>query len=993
MFMNYKKILLICLILCLAFTISAVSAVDAEGMDTNKTLSTSTDDVVQESDGSQLLSVSNDADVLADATGAGGSFSDLQNLINSNNGIITLTGNYTYGGSDSGNGGISINKDITIVGQGNIVIDANGKSRIFNVAKDHSLTLKGITLTNGHASDYAGAIYLNANSKVLIDRCNFTNNHANNHAGAIYINGAGSVINNSYFYKNRAEVNANGWGGGAINIVTSASNTIINNCSFVSNSHKYRGGAIATQYAKGLTINNSYFYDNVAEEAAGGAIFFECAQSDVMLFNNTFEKNVAKRQFGGAIQFNGNCYDVTFDNCTFLSNTADRGGAIRFDNGGTYGSKDFKFINVNFIDNHAKYEGGAYSDNQGALNFYYENITFINCTTTTNNGGEGGGAHIKSANSQYYNLTFINCSGTTGGSIDWYQTYGAKTVNITIKNSIGTTNGGAIAVRSASNINSVLGNITIINSKSTGVNNGGGAIHISGGTCTLSNVNIINSSATNTGGAISVGSKTYMNNINITNTAALAGGAIYIGAQDNEIYNIKITNSSTTGVNSDGGAIYVHADHQDITNVTIENTSTKRNGGAIYIGNYNYIYLTNITVNKATAKNGGGVYYAGYVGSIVYIRNSTFIKNIVTHNGGAIYYTLEDGQSIKPVIYRDYHNFDGDGTIDGDGRTTVLMTDALGSTYVNHIYKCLFEDDEDYKLDVSSEAASDTLMAVVNISNPNDPNRNSFRVVVNVTSNGQLVTQLILNTTADYGTYFNQNFKKFIMNIRNNLAGNTEYDVSVGFEDSEYLYKEATSSFKTADVILIGDFLILQGLINAAIDRGVYVLDLTRSYEFTAREDHANIHEPDVSCMNITHSFTINGNGYTLNALDYSRIFNITADDVVLNDINFVNGNSAGKYGTVSYDKEINKGGAIFWDGKNGVINNSAVRYGNAEYGGGIYFNSTASDCMIEGCSFEDNEAIKNGGAIDCNAQPKCVFITLHLHQILRKTVLHYVGK
>ena len=157
--------------------ISAVSAADIGVDDANGTLTTPKGEAVETSNDLSTLSVSDDSDVLGDATGAGGSFSDLQTLINSNTGTITLTGNYTYGGSDSGNTGISIkNKDITIVGQGNIVIDAKEKSRIFNI-DGATVTLKGITFTNAKYSGDGGAI--TSNSKLIIDNCNFTSSSCN----------------------------------------------------------------------------------------------------------------------------------------------------------------------------------------------------------------------------------------------------------------------------------------------------------------------------------------------------------------------------------------------------------------------------------------------------------------------------------------------------------------------------------------------------------------------------------------------------------------------------------------------------------------------------------------------------------------------------------------------------------------------------------------------------------------------------------------------
>ena len=60
--------------------------------------------------------------------------------------------------------------------------------------------------------------------------------------------------------------------------------------------------------------------------------------------------------------------------------------------------------------------------------------------------------------------------------------------------------------------------------------------------------------------------------------------------------------------------------------------------------------------------------------------------------------------------------------------------------------------------------------------------------------------------------------------------------------------------------------------------------------------------------MNITSTLTINGNGYSLDALGRCRIFDIFAPNVVLNNIRFINGNANGVNGTGE-----DKGGAIYW--------------------------------------------------------------------------------
>ena len=940
-----KKIVIICLICCIIFTLSAVSATDVDISDTNETLTISENDIVQESNDISLNAVSND-DVLRDGEGT---FSELYSLISSqeSGATLTLNKNYTYSGSDSFPNGISITKDITIVADGKIVIDASQKSRIFYI-NGAVVSLKGITFVNAKLTSASGAVY--SNSKLTVDNCNFTNNEMNT-GGAIYVSGRDSVINNSYFNGNSATFSGNSNGGGAILIYRDAIGTTISNCKFeenyaINNGH---GGAICSQSSNQLLIDNCTFKSNCA--GSGGSIYME-TPSNLRILNSTFEKNYVNGQFGGAIHFqSGN--GVTIDNCTFEENRGQRGGAIRCDNQGNY----YSIYNTRFIDNFANYEGGGFSHNQPAYYTHMENCTFINCSTEKRSGAWGGGLHTNSYYSQFRNITFINCSSQDGGSWDIKWSQNNKFYDIKIINSSAARYGGSVMIWDS---NSVFANATIINSTS---DVDGGAIawtYESSGnptSGTLTNIKIINASAKYSGGAIYWNSQSgRLTNVSITNAHASNGGGLYLASSDNQLKDFIFTDNSAAG---NGGAIYINQNYQTMTNFTFNGNNATGYGGAVYVGNNIYIYFHNSTFNDSHAYNGGGLYYAGSVGSLLWLHNCTLTDNTASHNGGAIYYVIDDDEN-NPIIYRDYNNFDGQGVIT-DGRTSVTLTDADGSTYAKRIDVSYFKDNKDYILNMTVAPDEHTLMAIVNVSSPNDPNKNKFRIVVNITKDNVLVTQLILNTIADYNTYFNTNFEKFIMNIRNNLTKNTEYNVTVGFKDSNYLYKESTATFITGNIIDQGDFHILQGLIDDAYSSGV--LNLPRSFEFTSKEDYPDVQIPDDWCMNITSPIIINGNGYTINALKYSRIFNITADNVVLNDINFVSGDAGGRYGD-----NVNKGGAIFWAGQNGEIKNSYVRYSFAEYGGGIYFNSTASNCNIVNLTFNVNNATKNGGAIDCNA-------------------------
>lgn len=67
----------------------------------------------------------------------------------------------------------------------------------------------------------------------------------------------------------------------------------------------------------------------------------------------------------------------------------------------------------------------------------------------------------------------------------------------------------------------------------------------------------------------------------------------------------------------------------------------------------------------------------------------------------------------------------------------------------------------------------------------------------------------------------------------------------------------------------------------------------------------------------ISKPITIDGAGHTLNGNKLSRMFNVTADNVTIRNLNFVNGNAFGQY----FAKNIG-GGAIYWSGANGVVEN-----------------------------------------------------------------------
>ena len=117
-----------------------------------------------------------------------------------------------------------------------------------------------------------------------------------------------------------------------------------------------------------------------------------------------------------------------------------------------------------------------------------------------------------------------------------------------------------------------------------------------------------------------------------------------------------------------------------------------------------------------------------------------------------------------------------------------------------------------------------------------------------------------------------------------------------------------------------GTFEELQDEINATVEGGIIYLN----------KNYVNVGSFSSEGINITKAITIEGNGFTIDASGFSRIFNINAV-------------------------------------KNVVLNNITFKGGLADNGGAVIFNNNISDCIISNCSFISNTARKNGGAINVN--------------------------
>ena len=136
-----------------------------------------------------------------------------------------------------------------------------------------------------------------------------------------------------------------------------------------------------------------------------------------------------------------------------------------------------------------------------------------------------------------------------------------------------------------------------------------------------------------------------------------------------------------------------------------------------------------------------------------------------------------------------------------------------------------------------------------------------------------------------------------------------------------------------------GNFSALQQLIQ----NGGNQIELDRDYSYDRNTDSAL-----VTGIVIDKEFTLNGKGYTINGSNLARIFNITGDKVVINNVTLTNG-CLFLEETASYS---DMGSAIHWTGDNGVLKFSKLvnNYQNITTSFNVY--NEGSNFIVDNVTF-----------------------------------------
>lgn len=865
------------------------------------------------------------------------------------------------------------------------------------------LNLQNTVVKNNSASS-GGAIFSTENSTINVTDTTFSENTANL-GGAIYTDAVSATISGTTFEKNSAHL------GGAIysdyGTVNFNDNTFNQNTATKNSAEKQgNGGAICVVGGTATGTGNNVFDTNSAENH-GGAVYVsyytvEDTQEKIPgvlnVTDGTFQNNTALA--GGAVSVRSYC-DAKFDGTTFLNNSVsgDDGKADGNSEGGGviyvgYGSATLN--NVTAKGNTAQefgavaslagadfvINGGLYENNvartSGAIHAiensevtitganFKGNESSADSSTASNSGGTMGGGvvNITGGKLTVSSTTMDgNKTGYYGGAILTNGTNVTINQNSVFTNTTGRT-GAVLAFRSSSKV--VMQDSSITNN-TTSAN---GVMYMNGGTLDITNVTASGNTGYNGGVLyISGGStKATIKDSNWSNNTATNGGAININSASVEIENSEFKENSANL----GGAIYNPQGTLTIKDTTfMQNTAVKDsnssngNGGAICVVGGTVTGTGNNLFDANSAENHGGAVYVSYINNDdatktggIFTLTDGALKNNSALAGGAISsrtsceVTLTGTELSNNEATGDASNEGGGAiftnnnalTLSGvvlDGNKTAYYGGAVNALGANATIK----DNTQIKNSIGATGAAVCMR---------DNAVYEFENVVlsnNIATSGSGVIYATGNATL--------NIKGLVASNNKNNNGGVLYtsgSAVTTISDSQFNANTAVSYGGAIDHRSSGKLTITSSTFTdnkAGISGGAINAKGTGKVEIINCDFDGNETEATK-----TESGNIARGG--------GAIFVTSVGDVSVTGGSFTNNNAAGTSDATTAGKEMTDcGGAICIDGGNLVVNNATFTGNTANNGAAIGTSrSTETAMTINGCTFSENVAEKNGGGV-----------------------------
>jgi CSLREA domain-containing protein len=215
-----------------------------------------------------------------------------------------------------------ITTDMTISGPGasQLTVSGNGGVRVFNVTATVTVTISGLTVSNGNAFSQNGGGIQNGSGTLSVTNCTFSSNSASPGSGGAIYNDSGTLSVNNCIFSNNSTQNR---GGGIYNNTGTLNVTGSTFTGGISGS----GGGIyngnITTGAGTANVTNSTFSNNQSVFNPGGGIR---NFGTLNVTNSTFSGNSTVVGGGGALSHSASGKVMTVTNCTISGNSANSGG-------------------------------------------------------------------------------------------------------------------------------------------------------------------------------------------------------------------------------------------------------------------------------------------------------------------------------------------------------------------------------------------------------------------------------------------------------------------------------------------------------------------------------------------------------------------------------------------------------------------------------------------------------------------------------------------
>ena len=451
-------------------------------------------------------------------------------------GVMISTGELQIVVSGDASGNDVFNSDTFVVDV--IASESNGSladnSRVFNIATSagESVSLSGLTITGGNASEGGGGIAISS-AIVDLNGVNVSGNQASGSGGGV-LTDSQIILNDSTVSGNIASNDGGGGGIAAGSGVVTVNNTTVNN-----NSATGLGGGGIFTTAGDVFLNSSMIQGNTTTgNSVGGGI--ATGEGAVAVTDSSIANNISSSRGGGVSTQSGT---VSLTNSSLTENLSNSdGGGIDTETGTVLISESTLSGNVT---TGPRASGGAVSTQSGNVSVTASAITENQSTL------RGGGIFAATGSVNLLqstvndNITFGNGGGVATQISEVFVTRSTVTDNQS------DAAGGGIFTSSGS---VTLTESTIARNSAVGTSSDGGGVFNFTGEVFVDRSTVSENSSTGRGGGVSAerGALTLTSSTVSGNSAESLGGGIYVASADVSIVSSTVAFNNTTA-NSGGG--------------------------------------------------------------------------------------------------------------------------------------------------------------------------------------------------------------------------------------------------------------------------------------------------------------------------------------------------------------------------------------------------------------------------------------------------------